>query len=107
MLFFKRQRPDMDTLFEQARAEAALIVDVRTDAEYREGHIPGSVNVPLDALDGLHGRPGTEDPIYVYCLSGARSARATARLRRMGYRAVDMGGISNYHGRIERGGEVK
>ena len=49
----------MDTLFEQARAEAALIVDVRTDAEYREGHIPGSVNVPLDALDGLRERSGT------------------------------------------------
>lgn len=107
MLFFKWKRPDMDMLFEQARAEAALIVDVRTDAEYREGHIPGSVNVPLDALDGLRGRSGTEGPIYVYCLSGARSARATAQLRRMGYQVVDMGGISNYHGRIERGGEVK
>ena len=106
MLFFKRQRPDMDALLERARAEGALIVDVRTDAEYREGHIPGSVNVPLDALDGLCGRVGTEEPIYVYCLSGARSASAAARLRRMGYRAADMGGICGYHGRWERGREV-
>ncbi len=107
MLFFKCQAPNIDMLSEQATAEAHLIVDVRTHEEYREGHIPGSVNIPLDALDTLRGQVGTEGPIYVYCLSGARSSRAAVRLRRMGYQVVDMGGISGYHGRIERGGEEK
>ena len=61
--------------------------------------MPGAVNLPLDRL---HERELPADrPVFAYCLSGARSRQAAAILRRMGYSHVtDLGGISNYHGKV-------
>ena len=48
--FFKQ--PDINKgLKEYAEKENAVLLDVRTPQEYREGHIPGSKNVPLQTLD--------------------------------------------------------
>ena len=58
-------------------------LDVRTTAEYTEGHIPGSRNVPLQDISGSQPIPaGKSTPLYVYCYSGARSAQAAGALRR-------------------------
>ena len=47
--------------------------------------------------------PDRTTPLFLYCLSGARSAQATAQLRRMGYENVtNIGGISGYRGKVER-----
>lgn len=84
-------------------APGAVLLDVRTPEEYAQGHIPGSRNLPLDALDGV-GQvvPGRETPLFVYCLSGARSRQAAAVLGRMGYTQVtNIGGISGYRGELE------
>ena len=52
----------------------ALLVDVRTPEEYAEGHIPGSVNIPLAALPARMDELGELDrPLFVHCLSGGRS----------------------------------
>ena len=78
----------------------ALLVDVRTPEEYASGHIPGSVNWPLErlALFDLQG-----DRICTYCHSGARSARAAAALTAMGYDDVqNIGGILDWQGELER-----
>ena len=81
----------------------ALLVDVRMPPEYREGHIPGSINIPLSSIQDI--RFFAEDldlPIFVYCLSGARSSRAVYALKSMGYTNVtNLGGISAYTGTIE------
>ena len=84
--------------------EGAILVDVRTPQEYREGHIPGSKNVPLQQLDKISSVADNKDvPMFVYCHSGARSRQATAMLRHMGYANVnDIGGIAAYQGRVER-----
>ena len=81
----------------------AVLLDVRTPAEYREGHIPGSRNVPLDGLDQVRAlAPDRETPLFAYCLSGSRSRHAAALLRRMGYQHVtNIGGISGYRGKVE------
>lgn len=83
----------------------AVLLDVRTKEEYREGHIPGSINIPLDMLDGVDKKiSGRETPIFVYCHSGGRSAHAKHYLNQMGYHQVtNIGGIMSYHGEIERG----
>ena len=84
--------------------EGAVLLDVRTPQEYQEGHIPGSVNVPLQSL----GREGTvpagkDAPLFVCCHSGARSAQAVRLLTRMGYPNVkNIGGIAAYTGKVER-----
>ena len=98
------KRPDINAEIEEYRnSPGALLVDVRSSGEYREGHIPGSVNLPLPSLSGRKSiGVGKASPVYVYCLSGARSAQAAAVLRRMGYNNVkNIGGIAGYKGEVE------
>ena len=80
----------------------AVLLDVRTPQEYQDGHIPGSVNVPLQTIDGDNTLPANPDtPLFVYCYSGARSAQAVRLLARMGYaNAKNIGGISAYAGKV-------
>ena len=89
---------------EYSATDDAVLLDVRTPGEYREGHIPGSKNVPLQSIDKVGDiieNKGT--PIFVHCLSGARSRQATAVLQQMGYSNVkNIGGISAYTGKVER-----
>lgn len=52
----------------------AVLVDVRTPQEYQEGHISGSVNIPLQSLGRISSLISRKDtPVFVYCQSGARS----------------------------------
>lgn len=69
---------------------APALLDVRTPAEYREGHIDGAFNVPVDQLAARHGALGFErdQAIVVYCKSGRRAARAQQILQALGYRQV-------------------
>ena len=97
--------PDINQgLREYGAAPGAVLLDVRTPQEYREGHIPGSVNAPLQSIGGAGGVPaGKETPLFVYCYSGARSRQAVGLLARMGYINVkNIGGIAAYQGKVER-----
>ena len=73
----------------------SILLDVRTEEEYADGHIRGSVNVPLQKIEGILEK--VTDPrkvIYVYCRSGVRSEKAVTILKQMGYaNAIDIGGI--------------
>lgn len=97
--------PDINREVETCReTPGGLLVDVRTPEEYRQGHIPGSVNLPLGEI-GQVDRIGAQadTPLFLYCRSGARSGQASAFLRRMGYRSVhNIGGIAAYRGKVER-----
>lgn len=86
---------------EYGRTEGAVLLDVRTSAEYAQGHIENSVNIPLDEIEGAIKKiPDTGTPIFVYCHSGARSGRAVSWLKQQGYRNVkNIGGIIDYHGK--------
>jgi rhodanese-related sulfurtransferase len=68
----------------------ALILDVRTPAEFAGGHVPGAVNLPYDtlgdAIDRLGADPG--GPLVVYCESGRRAAKAEATLLAAGFTNV-------------------
>lgn len=97
--FFTR-RSDMEEGLERWReTPGALLLDVRTPEEYRSGHVPGAKNLPLDRLGELE--LPKDRPVFAYCLSGARSAQATAWLRRQGYEAMNLGGIGSYRGPLE------
>ena len=101
--FFKQ--PDINKgLKEYAEAENAVLLDVRTPQEYGEGHIPESINVPLQTLNKVRLVVENKDAeLFVYCYSGARSRQATAMLQHMGYTNVqNIGGIAAYHGKVER-----
>ena len=65
--------------------ERAVLLDVRTQEEYSEGHIEGSKNVPLQSIEQIESivkDKGT--PLFVHCRSGARSAQATSILKKNG-----------------------
>lgn len=81
----------------------AVLLDVRTSREYQGGHIPGSVNVPLQTLGDDNTLPVDQDtPLFVYCHSGARSGQAVRMLNRMGYANIkNIGGIAAYTGKTE------
>ena len=82
----------------------AVLLDVRTPQEYREGHIPGSKNVPLQQLDKISSVADNKNiPLFVYCYSGGRSRQAASMLQHMGYTNVqNIGGITAYQGKVER-----
>lgn len=103
-LFDFLKQPDINQGVEEYKAALdAVLVDVRTVQEYREGHIPESKNVPLQQIDKIASivkNKGTQ--LYVYCYSGSRSRQAASILRQMGYTNVNnIGGIAAYSGKVE------
>ncbi|MDO4437004.1 MAG: rhodanese-like domain-containing protein [Coriobacteriaceae bacterium] len=94
--------PSINELAAQAaETPGSILVDVRSPDEFRGGHITGAMNVPLVALPANATRrlPNKQAPLFVYCLSGARSAQACRELARQGYENVtDMGGINRWTG---------
>ena len=101
-LFRLTEEVTMDQGVKEAGETAgAVLLDVRTREEYADGHVPGSVNIPLNQLETIS--YGKDTPLYVYCRSGARSGRAVQVLKKSGYeKAVNIGGIMDYHGAVER-----
>jgi len=88
--------------------EAFYLVDVRTPAEYKSGHIPGSVNVELAIIADQPPTDDTDASIVVYCRSGNRSAQAAAVLSSLGYTSVlDWGGIGRWPFELIMGGEPR
>ena len=62
------------------------LLDVRTDKEFRqEGHIPGSIHIPLDDIGSKAKKLRKDKEIVVYCQSGNRSIWAIKRLMGMGF----------------------
>ena len=69
--------------------EGAILVDVRSRAEFDSGHLPGARNVPLPELGGKLKSLGEKDkPIVLYCASGTRSAMARSVLKGQGFSQV-------------------
>ncbi|MDD7268061.1 MAG: rhodanese-like domain-containing protein [Lachnospiraceae bacterium] len=85
------------------RTQDAVLLDVRTAEEYRGGHVPQSVNIPLQNLQMVTSKVrNKQTPLYIYCHSGSRSSQACAGLKRLGYTNVhNIGGIMNYRGAVE------
>ena len=73
---------DINAGVEEFRATpGARLVDVRTPGEYAGGHIPGAVNVPLQQIGAIASEvPDKGTPLFVYCMSGARSQQAVGAL---------------------------
>ena len=70
------------------------LVDVRTAEEYREGAIPGAINISVQELSAKLNKIPKDKPVIVYCRSGSRSAHAAQSLLAAGYSEVyDLGGL--------------
>ncbi len=72
----------------KARLDAGdrfVLVDVREPHEFRQGHIPGAVNVPLSSLEQGAARLDPKAETLLICRSGNRSIAAYHRLKRLGF----------------------
>ncbi len=72
----------------ELKREGAQLVDVRSVGEYASGHVPGTLNIPLQEIDA---RATELDPsrwVVVACASGTRSAFAARKLKAKGFRKV-------------------
>lgn len=80
----------------------ALIIDVREDKEYQQGHILGSKHLPLSRIEeGLKKLKGDKSkPVVVVCNSGARSKSVCSTLTKQGYESVHnlTGGVTAWTG---------
>ena len=99
---FLRNTDINDGIAEYKTNDGAVLLDVRTSEEYRDGHIDGSINLPLDRIHFAEDAVKDKNAqLYVYCYSGSRSEQAVACLKKMGYiNAVNIGGISSYRGKV-------
>ena len=102
--------------FQQISAEEAaammetetdyVILDVRTQQEYEQGHIPGAICIPNEAIGTgeLPALPDKAQRIFVYCRSGNRSKQASQKLAALGYtNVVEFGGILSWTGETVAG----
>ena len=76
----------------------AVIIDVRTGAEFASGYIDGAINVPVENISFLDGSVSKDAVIILYCASGMRSMEAAKTLVDLGYTNVYNldGGLINW-----------
>ena len=85
--------------------ENYIILEVRTQAEYNQGHIPNAICIPNETIDEnvVNKLPDKNQMILVYCRSGNRSKQAAEKLKKLGYtNLIEFGGIIDWKGKIER-----
>ena len=78
-----------------------IVLDVRTQEEYDEAHIPGAVNIANETIgtDEILELPDKDQVLLVYCRSGRRSKEASEKLAALGYTHVlEFGGIITWTG---------
>lgn len=82
-----------DPALKQLLNGGALVVDVRTPAEYASGHHPRAINIPVDEVESRLNEFGDKKkPVVVYCQSGSRSSRAKSTLEANGFTSVTNAG---------------
>lgn len=85
-----------------------ILLDVRTQAEYEEKHIPGAVCIPNETIgaEEIPELPDKDQLILIYCRSGNRSKQASEKLVQLGYtNIVEFGGINVWPGETVTGNE--
>ena len=96
MSWFSRSATPSHSRARQLVADGAVLLDVRSPAEFAAGHVDGALNIPVQELSGrlteLRGKPN----VVVYCRSGGRSCAAASILEKAGHQVVDVGAMGNY-----------
>ncbi len=90
--------------FVSAHGKGAVVVDVREPMEYRAGHVPGAILMPMGRVTERADELPTDQPVYVICATGNRSISSSQQLRQAGVEAYSVaGGTSQW---AEEGREI-
>ena len=85
--------------------EQVQIIDVRTPAEFNEGHIPGAVNIDIDGeeFEAMVAQLDKSRPVAVYCRGGRRSKEAATHMVECGLEVTELAdGILSWQGEMEK-----
>lgn len=80
----------------QILKDGGALLDVRTPTEFASGALPGAQNVPLNGIPNILITLPKDQPILLYCRSGARSGMAQRFLVQEGFDAHNIGGYSQF-----------
>ncbi|GAA4960220.1 rhodanese-like domain-containing protein [Algibacter aquimarinus] len=90
--FFKNNRTEIKDFLKRG----AVIIDVRTELEWEQGHLNNAIHIPLsDLKNQIDDIKQLKKPVIAHCKSGVRSARATKLLKFYKIEAVNGGGIAD------------
>lgn len=78
--------------FETVDKSNITLIDVREKEEYMLGTIKGSLNFPLDELNGSYLDIPKDKPVYVFCSKGVSSKQAFSILKEKGYEVYNLDG---------------
>ena len=77
--------------------DGALLIDVREDSEFEEGHAPGAMHIPYEQLQQRLAEVPRERDVIVYCAAGVRSSLAASLLQRAGLDPINLrGGFASW-----------
>lgn len=81
---------EADKFEQQIEKENVQLIDVRTPEEYRAGHIEGAINIDFKGEEFLEqfSELDKDEPVYLYCRSGNRSAKASDLLVEAGFKNI-------------------
>lgn len=78
---------------EEFKERGAVVIDVRTPAEFSGGHVSGSKNIPLQTIQNrVKEIAAFNKPVILCCASGMRSGQATSILKKEGIECINGGG---------------
>ena len=96
------ENTDVQGFAELVADSSVVVLDVRTAAEFAEGHIQGAILIDQGQSDFVEKARATlpiDKKIAIYCRSGRRSANAAGKLADVGYKCVNLkGGIIAWQG---------
>lgn len=81
--------------------DRTIIIDIRDEDEFMEGHVQNAINIPYDKIEKNQFNISNQYELILYCERGGLSLLAAKQLSKMGYRVKTVvGGLNAYRGKI-------
>ncbi len=86
----KMKRVGVEEFAKLRERKDAVVLDVRTEKEFKAGHMPGAINIDVNArdFDAQVAKLDKSKPLLVHCTAGVRSRRACQRLDSLGFKEL-------------------
>ncbi len=95
MMFAGIENLSPESFLKMRKKHPGPLIDVREPHEFQSGHLSDAINIPLSQVNQITKKWDKDEPLYLYCRSGSRSAIAARQLKKAGYK------VYNLHGGIQ------